>query len=134
MRRMVYRCLSVAIVCGLAGVNLPAWGQAEASVTDHLVVESIGIKPYNEQRILICAAAVHKDKLLTDPNLRFRFCFGAPRRVGVTTPLELLLRAVYLKQSRIRVYSRPNSAPQYIYEGQRAREAFRIVECQTPCY
>ncbi|ANY14719.1 hypothetical protein [Bordetella pseudohinzii] len=134
MRSVVCRFLSGGVICGLALAGSPAWGQAEASVTDQLVVESIGVKPYDAQRILICAAAVRKDRLLTDPSLRFRFCFGAPRQVGVTTPLELLLRAVYLKQVRIRVYSSSTSDAKFVYEGERARDAFRIVQCQNPCY
>lgn len=97
-------------------------------VKTNMVVTSVAMKPYdvNPTRMLVCGIAAKLGAAATSPDAHVPFCFGKDLKRPGSSPMEVMLRAVFMQQRPLRMFLGPK---QLTFEGKPALELIRMVEC-----
>ncbi|WP_033463632.1 pertussis toxin subunit 4 [Bordetella bronchiseptica] len=97
-------------------------------VKTNMVVTSVAMKPYEvtPTRMLVCGIAAKLGAAASSPDAHVPFCFGKDLKRSGSSPMEVMLRAVFMQQRPLRMFLGPK---QLVFEGKPALELIRMVEC-----
>ena len=97
-------------------------------VKTNMVVTSVAMKPYEvtPTRMLVCGIAAKLGAAASSPDAHVPFCFGKDLKRSGSSPMEVMLRAVFMQQRPLRMFLGPK---QLTFEGKPALELIRMVEC-----